>query len=96
MDFMRFEELRHTSSNSFRKAASCHDRIIEESLGTLLQDYDLVPKDDVGPPGIKPSSSGVIVTHAKKRSIRKGRSKKLKKAGDFQAVLLRVTLAERP
>jgi len=54
MDFMRLEEIRHTSINAFIKAASRHYRIIEESLGTLLQDYDLVPKDEMGPPGSVP------------------------------------------
>lgn len=51
MNFMKLEELRQTNINKFIREASRHYRMSEMSLGVMLDDFDLTPKGEAGPPG---------------------------------------------
>ncbi|MDH3544295.1 MAG: hypothetical protein OET55_00060 [Desulfuromonadales bacterium] len=51
MNFMKLEELRQTNINAYIEEASRYFGVSKESMKTLLQNYDFIPKGEAGPPG---------------------------------------------
>jgi hypothetical protein len=50
MDFMKLEELRQTNINEFVREASRYYGMSEMSLRAMLDNFDLIPKGEAGPP----------------------------------------------